>query len=207
MSKEVEVILLAAGASSRMKGGDKTLELVEGIPLIRHLALEALASKAAQTTVILPPDKPLRQKALEDLPVKILIAREAHLGMAHSLKTAMQNLTETTQGALIVLSDMPEIKTGHLNRMIERFSWDNPEQILRAKDQNGKEGHPTLFGKGHFKALAMLTGDRGARDLLKTAQDHLEFVTFDDLAPTTDLDTPQEWAEWRGKEARKTEGR
>jgi len=42
MSGSVDIILLAAGASSRMKGGDKTLELVNGVPLLRHLAMECV---------------------------------------------------------------------------------------------------------------------------------------------------------------------
>ncbi|NBR54129.1 MAG: nucleotidyltransferase family protein, partial [Rhodobacteraceae bacterium] len=37
------ILILAAGKSSRMRGRDKHLEEIDGVPLLRRLALAALA--------------------------------------------------------------------------------------------------------------------------------------------------------------------
>ena len=43
----LKLVLLGAGGSTRMRGGDKLLEPVEGAPLIRRQALAMLAAVLA----------------------------------------------------------------------------------------------------------------------------------------------------------------
>ena len=57
------ILILAAGAASRMRGGDKMLEQVAGVPQLRRIVNAACAT-GAPVRVALPPDRPLRAAAI-----------------------------------------------------------------------------------------------------------------------------------------------
>lgn len=196
MKRQVEIIILAAGASSRMRGGDKTLEEVGGTPLLRHLAQQALASKATATHVVLPADRPSRNAALHSLNLHIIVAKNAQLGMSASLKAGI-SAAKNADGALILLADMPEITSEHIDKMIDGFQSSPEMTILRAATTQGKSGHPVIFDKCHFKDIATLTGDQGARKILSENQDSTVQITLSGDVAAIDLDTPEDWAAWR----------
>ncbi|HLQ19463.1 MAG TPA: NTP transferase domain-containing protein, partial [Tabrizicola sp.] len=54
MRPTVHILVLAAGASSRMRGRDKLLQPVKGRPILRYVTETALAA-AAPVLVALPP--------------------------------------------------------------------------------------------------------------------------------------------------------
>jgi molybdenum cofactor cytidylyltransferase len=195
MTPKVDIILLAAGRSSRMNGGDKTLETVRGVPLLRHLALECMASCASRTHVIVTPDKPMRAKAVSDLDLNIVHAHEAHLGMSASLKAGI-NAAQDADALLILLADMPQITKDHLNALI-RASGPEGTGIIRAASQKGRPGHPVLFANGYFEALSALSGDKGAKEILLAHADDVTVIPLDGDAALIDLDTPEAWAAWR----------
>ncbi|MXU66127.1 NTP transferase domain-containing protein [Oceanomicrobium pacificus] len=194
---KVAVLLLAAGAARRMEGRDKLLEPVDAEPLLRRQAERALASGAARTVVVLPPDRPERAAALEGLDVRTVIARDAAEGMGASLRRGVLALDDDVDAALVMLADMPEIDTPHIDRLIAAFSPDDGREIIRSTSADGQAGHPVLFGRRYFESLAQLGGDQGARSIVAEAGEHLVDVPLDGVAAITDLDTPAQWAAWR----------
>ncbi len=192
----IDIALLAAGASRRMRGRDKTLELVEGTPLLRLLAKRCEASEATATHVILPPDMPARAKALTGLSVHHIIATDARCGMAASLKSAVK-AAGAADALMIMLADMPQITTGHINRLIGEFISAPKPSIVRSTSEDGTAGHPVIFAARHFDALQNLSGDQGAKGLLETQHKNTIFVKLDGNAAVTDLDTPEDWVNWR----------
>ncbi|SEJ60040.1 CTP:molybdopterin cytidylyltransferase MocA [Pseudooceanicola nitratireducens] len=186
------ILILAAGASSRMRGGDKQMEPVDGAPLIVTLARRALA--LAPTYVTLPgPDHP-RSRALQGVNITPIMVPDAAKGMGASLRAGAAALPATTPGVMVLPSDMPEITTQDLADLAQAWA-HNPDQIHRATDQDGTPGHPVLFPARLIPALTTLTGDQGARALLKNEK--VRQVPLPDHHATTDLDTPEDWARWR----------
>ena len=59
-----------------------------------------------------------------------------------------------------------------------------------------------LAGRRHDQTLAGLTGDRGAREVLKEAAEFVTEVPTEGRGALVDLDTPEDWAEWRAGGAR-----
>ncbi len=198
MTPPVHIVLLAAGQSRRMRGRDKLLEPVDGLPLIRRMAQRATSSTAQMTHVVVPPHSTDRRAALEGLDLEIIEAEHAARGMSASLKAGLEQLPGTT-AALILLADMPEIETKHLNQLISAFEGQSDDTIVRAADFDGRPGNPVLFGPDHLSALMSLTGDQGARDILRAEIDKTVFVELDGTAARLDLDTPEAWAAWRAK--------
>lgn len=188
MAALVTILIPAAGASSRMRGGDKLLELVDNIPQLRRVAMAGLAA-SDQVIVTLRVDDVARRACLADLPVTILSVANAALGMSASLQAA-----RTTNALMILPADMPEITGTHLSFLIEEF---DQIHILRATAADGTPGHPVIFPADLVPALQTLSGDAGAGSILRAHSERLRLIALPDQVATTDLDTPEDWAAWR----------
>ncbi|MCC5971174.1 MAG: nucleotidyltransferase family protein [Pararhodobacter sp.] len=190
------VVLLAAGGSSRMRGRDKLLEQVNGIELLRHLALEALAAGLGPVAVTLRPDAPGRSDALAGLGLTTLLVPDADEGMAASLRTAARwALATGAEGLMVTPADLPELTARDFATLASTFTPDGPP--LRATAQDGTPGHPVLFPAHLLPEFATLTGDRGAQPVLLRHPPRL--VALPASHATTDLDTPEDWSAWRNR--------
>ncbi len=192
------ILLLAAGRSTRMGDRDKLLETVDGTPLLTLMASRAV--KAGPTRVILGPDQPKRRAALDGIKCEVVDAPEG-AGMAASITAGLADLSASA--ALILLADMPEI-TAHDLHLILTLHAQAPTAILRAAAEDGTPGNPVLFPADLFPTLRALTGDKGARDILKAAASRVHLIPLPGRRALIDLDTPEDWAAWR--QAQKEKG-
>ncbi|NBE08338.1 nucleotidyltransferase family protein [Paragemmobacter ruber] len=192
---QVHILVLAAGSSSRMRGGDKLLEPVAGRPLIAHVAAAALAT-GLPVHVTLPADRPARSAALQGLGIRSVTLPEPPAGMAESLKAGLAAIPQDA-GVMVLLADMPDITPNDLITL--RDAWQaEPEAILRGAAADGTAGHPVCFPPDLRDDLMMLQGDEGARSVLVRHRARLRLIPLPDCHATTDLDTPEAWAAWRG---------
>lgn len=190
---DIALLLLAAGQSSRMRGRDKLLEVVDGRPLLQRMC--ATGQRAGLTVfVTLPaPDHPRHDVIGSATPVFV---PDAALGMSASLKRGVAALPDTVSAMMVLPSDMPEIGERDLADLAEAHE-DQPDKILRAASDTGRPGHPVLFPKRHFAEFAQLTGDQGARPILSAHADQVVLVPLSGAQALTDLDTPEDWDAWR----------
>ena len=188
------ILILAAGSSSRMRGGDKLLEPVEGQPQLARLVRAALAT-GLPVTVTLPPDRPARIACLDGLPITRVMVPGADEGMAASLRAGIGALPRPAP-VLVVLGDLPEITTDDLCRMTAAWA-TRPEALLRGAAQDGTPGHPVGFPADLIAELRTLSGDQGAREVIGRHRHRLLSVPLPGQHATTDLDTPEDWARWR----------
>lgn len=188
------ILLLAAGASSRMRGGDKLLEPVAGEPLLTRIARAALATRAP-VTVTLPPDRPARSAALAGLPVAQVTVPDPAQGMSASLAAGLAAIPPS-HGIMLLLADLPEITAEDLTHLLTLWRQE-PEAILRGAAQDGTPGHPVCFPPDLRDDLLTLRGDEGARSVLIRHRARLRAVPLPGTHATTDLDTPEDWAAWR----------
>lgn len=193
----VEVLLLAAGASRRMGPRDKLLETIDGTPLLARSAAAMAASQADGVTVVLPPNAPKRTEAIRSLNLKTTIATDAAAGMAASLRAGLAALPKSTDAVIVALADMPDITAAHVDRLIAAYDPSENREIVRALDETGRPGHPVLFARRFFESLANLTGDAGAKTLIRDAEEFVVDVPTPGLGASTDLDTPEAWDAWR----------
>ncbi|MFU8836625.1 MAG: NTP transferase domain-containing protein, partial [Roseovarius sp.] len=110
------ILILAAGQSARMRGRDKLLEPVDGLPLLSAQARKSLAV-TRDVFVALPAPGHLRLAALAGLAVTPLFIPDAASGMAASLRGGVAMLP-AFERVLILLADLPEITTEDLRTVI-----------------------------------------------------------------------------------------
>ncbi|AHD09752.1 nucleotidyltransferase family protein [Phaeobacter gallaeciensis] len=196
----IAILILAAGAARRMRGRDKLLEQINGRPLLAQICAAAI-STGQEVHVTLPsPDHPraevLRDHCKDATPVYVPDAAE---GMAASIRAGVGALSRDYDAVMIMPADMPELTAKDLMQVLARIR-TSPDQILRATGADGTFGHPVVFPRRYFTALSQLTGDQGARAILKAAQHQGEVICPVPLPAShalTDLDTPEAWAAWR----------
>ena len=196
---DLHILILAAGASTRMLGRDKLLELVDGTTLLRKTATAALAT-GCPVWVTLPPDRPDRSAALAGLPVRLIMVSDAQTGLSASIRAGLAVIPPDA-AVLMLLADLPEIDAADLATMAAAQR-AHPGDILRATSALGQPGHPVVFPPWSRADLANLAGDEGARALLHSHRAAIRTIALPGAHATTDLDTPQDWAEWRARTGR-----
>jgi CTP:molybdopterin cytidylyltransferase MocA len=196
MVSPVIIVIPGAGASSRMRGGDKLLEPVEGEAMLRRQARIAGATRCP-VIVTLPPDRPERDRALAGLDAAKLAVPDAAEGMSASIRQAMGVITPLPHpGVMILPGDMPEMTTEALEGMIAAFA-AQPDRIWRGATAAGVPGHPAIFPRVLWGELALATGDRGGIGVIRAHPDRVSLFPLPGAMAVTDLDTPEDWAAWR----------
>ena len=193
----VAAVILAAGASRRMGGRDKLLEPVEGEPVLRRVARAAISSRCDEVIAVLPPGSEARLGAVAGLDLRVVAAADWAEGMAASLRAGLAAVSEQADAVVILLADMPEISRAQIDPVIAAFDPGKGREICRAAGADGTPGHPVLFGRRFFETLAAMTGDRGAREVVREAGEFVVDVPTPGRGAVVDLDTPQDWAAWR----------
>jgi molybdenum cofactor cytidylyltransferase len=185
---KVEIVLLAAGRSSRMGGPNKLLALFEGKPLVRRSAERALASRAAGVSVVTGHQSDRIRAAMSGLDVRIVHNPDFVSGLSGSLKCGVAGLSADAAGAMIVLADMPGISTDDLDHLVGAFEKSGGTAIVRAV-HNGKRGNPVILPRSLFHAVSLLEGDTGARHLVEGEGLSVIDVEIGEGA-SIDVDTP-----------------
>ncbi|HEY6918577.1 MAG TPA: nucleotidyltransferase family protein [Tabrizicola sp.] len=198
MRPTVHILILAAGASSRMRGRDKLLQAVKGRPILRLVTETALAS-GAPVLVTLPTGAEQRQAALSGLPVLRVDVPDAALGMSRSIVHGLAAIRAPgpEDGVMILPADMPGFSSKVFADLISRFRAE-PDLIWRGGTTDGKAGHPTIIPRDLWPELAGITGDEGGRSVLKRHADRVRLVPLPGAMAILDLDTPEEWDAYLG---------
>lgn len=197
MTEGLAIIILAAGAARRMRGADKLLQDVDGLPLLHRQARMARAVTGGQVIVTLPPANPARAATLAGLDVTPLPVPDAVEGMNAGLRRAVAALPATTRAAMVMLADMPELTADDLRHLLNAVEPGGDILIWRAATEDGAPGHPIVFHARLFGALRQLTGDAGGRAIVQKAGPNVRLVPLPGQRARRDLDTPEDWAAWR----------
>ncbi len=187
---DFSAIVLAAGRSARF-GRDKRLERVDGVPMFLCAALK-LQRLVPDTLIVLSDADAAHRRLASDFGLNTTICARARLGMGHSLAHGVAR-RRAALGWLIMPADMPFIRIDTLRRIVAAAS----SHARVAPTFQGTRGHPVWFSQRYGDALCALSGDHGARALLRTdpsgAQEGVEpvhWVPVDDAGCVRDVDYP-----------------
>jgi len=182
----ISAILLAAGQSKRMVGENKLTKKIRGIPLIKHSVKNILASSVDELIVVLGYQKEIIEKLIDkNEKIKFVFNNNFESGMASSIKTGLNNLSEKTEAFFICLGDMPMINQDVYNQLIR--SRNNKEIIVPT--YKGQQRNPILFSKSMKSIIISIEGDIGAKKILEQNKDKILKVKIDDINITKDFNT------------------
>jgi len=183
-------LVLAAGRSTRMGGPNKLLEEINGKPLVRIVAEQALASRASPVIVVTGHQRERVERVLAGLPVTVVHNRDFADGLSTSLRAGIKAVPPDADGAIVTLGDMPQVRAKLIDRLIAAF---DPERgaLVVIPTIDGKRGNPVLWARRFFPDLLAVEGDIGARHLIAGYAEAVAEVAIEDAAALTDIDTPE----------------
>ena len=196
---KVAAVVLAAGRSSRMAPRNKLLELVDRKPVITHVVNAALGSGADPVIVVTGFEAERIGETLRGLKVKVVHNADYAQGLNTSLRAGLKALTPNTDGAIILLGDMPQIQSGDLNALIAALK---DQESICVPVRSGRRGNPLLWGARYFPEMMVISGDMGAKPLMANYLEHVVEVPINSDGIFADIDTTSQLARLRSKPSR-----
>lgn len=168
-------VILAAGFSRRLPGENKLLKAYRGRPLLMH-ALETVAGLGLGDAIVVCGREGEGIAALaQRADLRWVRNTDAGLGMGASIAAGVGALRGNMSGVFIVLGDMPEVTGDDYRRLVTAHD-EQPARVC-VPVWDGQRGHPVVFGADYLADLVALTGDAGARGVLRQAADVISVPT------------------------------
>lgn len=184
---KIPIILLAAGGSKRM-GQPKQLLPWENSTLIEY-QIKKLLQTGNPLIIVLGSSAKEIISVIEKYQVKIASNTNWETGMGSSVATGMQKVIEefpSAKGVLFSLIDQPLIMLEHIQKMLVSFNSGN-QQIIASQAENGWLGVPALYDAFYFDELRKLSGEQGAKTIIKKYPSKVSSVDAGDTLE--DMDT------------------
>lgn len=186
---QVAALVLAAGQSTRMAPHHKLLVADQtGKPMIARVVDAVLSSRARPVLVVTGHRGADIRAALSGRTVTFVDAPDYAAGLSASLKAGLAALPASASGVLVCLGDMPLVTPHILNRIIDAYAPSNGRRIIQPTHQ-GRAGNPVLWDRAFFPEIFSLSGDAGARSLLKRHAEQVTTLEAGSEAVLLDFDT------------------
>ncbi len=201
MTTNVAAAVLAAGRGVRFGGATpKPLLEYAGRPLVAHALAAALASGLQPVVCVVGDDR-----VAEVVPGEVDLVRNdaPELGIASSLHGALGALIargDETEAVVVGLADQPLVGSDAYRRVAAARG---AGAQLAVATYGGRRGNPVLIARNLWPDALALTGDVGARELIR--RHGAREVPCDGTGEPTDVDTPADLAtlehRWRSQTA------
>lgn len=187
-------VLLAAGFSRRFGADDKLLQPLADGRSIGLAAAENLIKAIPLAVAVLRPENVVLAQALQNIGLKIVYCHKTDAGMGGSISAAIgyaSQFPESNGGFVIALADMPDIRPDTIKAIANQLQ---AGAAIVAPVFQGQRGHPVAFAEKFGPALIGLTGDEGARSILKQHAQEIHLLPCEDAGILADIDTPADLA-------------
>jgi molybdenum cofactor cytidylyltransferase len=184
----IAAIVLAAGGSKRI-GRPKMLLPLGGGTVLSATVEPLLRSRLDRVVVVLgaEAERVRREAALpDDQRLTVVVNASWAEGMASSLRRGLEEASDA-QGVLIALGDQPGMTAERVNAVLDAF---RPGVRLVVPAEGAVPTHPVLFARALFAELRALTGDAGAREVVRRHEGEAVKIEMERLL---DIDTEQDY--------------
>jgi len=189
-SRPVAAMVLAAGLSRRFGDDNKLLEPLGETTIIAATTQLLATAGAAPVLVVTGHDVDAIVAAVAGPEIRCHANPAFADGMGTSIAAGVRALEDDAiDGVLIALGDMPFVRPATIAALLGAFA-STDDIIVPTRD--GRRGHPVLFGRTHFTALAGCTGDIGARAVLEREAAAIKIVATSDDGVLRDIDRPED---------------
>ena len=189
-ASKVAAVILAAGRSTRF-ARNKMIEPIDGEAMVARVVRIAAASGADPVIVVTGHEATRVAETLQGHDVRVVHNPAYGEGLSTSLRAGIRAVPPESDGALILLGDMPGIQAGEIGLLLAAFAVAGREAIcLPVKD--GRRGNPVLWGAAYFPEMMAISGDVGAKELLAGHADKVCEVPAESNGIFADVDTPND---------------
>ena len=187
-------VILAAGKSTRL-GRPKQLLQLEGKTLLEHVIEAAQRSILREIVVVLGARA---DEVAASIPEALLSGirfvrnPEYETGQASSVAAGLQALDQDVEAAAILLADQPGVTPELINRVVQTFRRSNSAVVRPIFGPTRVPGHPVILARRIWPDVLTLTGDEGARGLIRARPKDVVDIEID-APPPSDIDTIEDY--------------
>lgn len=184
-SKNLDGIVLAAGASTRM-GEPKPLLTVEGTTFLER-AVHLLRAAGCRYVVAVVNDDDWVERLADVSGAAVVINDAANSEQIDSLRLGIANLPEDCDGVMVLPVDFPRIDARTAARLAEEFQ--RRDAAILNPAYNGVSGHPVIFASRILPELLEPDLAAGARTVIDAHAADAAIIEVDDPGVLIDVDT------------------
>ncbi len=188
--KNIAVLILAAGKSTRMNG-IKQLEKINNKTLL-NITLENVKNVFSENIFCVLGANSYKIKA-ETISENIEFIDNPNFedGLSSSIVASINYFKKKKlnfDGVFILLADQPGVEVTYLDKMLNLFKENNSTII--ASNYGKKIGVPAIFPKKNFVDLLLIKGDKGAKDFINKRKS--EIICPQIITNLIDIDTRED---------------
>jgi molybdenum cofactor cytidylyltransferase len=187
---EIWAIILAAGASTRMKR-QKLLLPFNGKTIIETVVENVASSVGSNILVVLGSHSEEIKSLIENQKVQFCINDNYLNGMLSSAICGFRALPNEAKAALVFLGDQPQIPSLATDLVID--AWMKSKKGIVMPTFNGRRGHPVLIETNYLSEIEKLDPERGLKTLSIKYKDDVFEVECEFPEILRDIDTPEEY--------------
>jgi len=190
-------IYLAAGSGERF-GSQKLLSIIGGRPVIIRGLESCLNSGLSEIIVVLgfeseKVDQVIREHFPGNKKLQTMVNPDYKQGIISSFNSGLSCIKEDAEGAMMILADMPFIKSSTINRLIG--SWRGNEIVM--PELNGKPSHPRIFPADIFPEFLQSDQFISGKEILFKNRNRIKSVVFENDQEFRDIDTKSDLMDTR----------
>ncbi|MEE3165295.1 MAG: nucleotidyltransferase family protein [Pseudomonadota bacterium] len=164
-----EAFILTAGLSSRMGKSNKLLLKYKEKTVVEETLSNVEKSKINKISIITGHQSEEVSIKIKSKNISFIHNEDYKSGILSSIKIVSDNVQQETDGILIVLGDMPEVRPKDINSLIDNFEKEKGKFICIPIFDN-KRGNPVLFPYNIFKKIILdlkdINFDHGLRNVI-----------------------------------------
>ena len=183
----ITAILLAAGQSKRLFNQNKLIKNYKGKLLINHAVQSIIKSKIEKLIIVLGFEYlKVKKKINKNKKIKFVINHNYTRGIASSIKCGLKKISNKSDGFIIAQGDMPKINKNILNKLYKEIKTNKKEIFVPRK--NNKIGNPIGFKLSMINQLKKISGNRGAKFIIKRNKSKIKYIRTKSLGIFKDID-------------------
>lgn len=190
--EKIALLIVAAGVSKRL-GQPKQLVRKNNITLLENSMNTAIESKVGDIFLVLGANADLILKETQITDCQIIINENWQKGMGESIAFGLKKIValKNYSGVIVSVADQPFLTSTILQKVKEKVSGE--QIIIKSKYEEGS-GPPVYFSRHFFEEMTSLTGDDGAKPLVKKYKEQVMSIDF--LKGNIDIDKQEDLVHW-----------
>ncbi|WIV11927.1 nucleotidyltransferase family protein [Proteiniborus sp. MB09-C3] len=196
LKKDLAVIILAAGYSSRMKLFKPLLPL--GHSTVIEYSIDGFKEAGFENIIVVVGFQAKKLiPILEHKGVRWIYNERYEEGMYSSIVAGVKSLSSHVKGFFLLPADIPLVKNETVDSLVEGYKQSKKSIIYPSFSK--RRGHPPLISSCLFSEIVKYDGSGGLKALLKKYEDQAYYVEVEDEGVVIDIDTYEDYLKLRAK--------
>ncbi len=189
IDNDIQAIVLAAGKSNRFNS-DKTRIQINSLPMAIYIC-RVINNITPNVLIAINENNSTLIKTADKYNIRHLIIPDGeNTGLGKTISHVVKCCPKQ-DGWLFCLGDMPLIKQQTYKTILDKANNATNNAIILPVF-NSKPGHPVYFGKRYYTELSKLTGDTGAKSIIRNHSTAVREIITTDKFIHQDIDIAQD---------------